>query len=454
MMERLFTDKVYSLNFNLRWGNANKKKIIYAVLKVNKRQIRISLGIKIYPQFWDKVKQECFIPSGQQYNEIKEITSINQMIYAIKLCYTENINSTYTDVIRKIKDLLVRFHDTKNINLRYKAEVSAIALLNKAFILQYGGNKQKEQKENSTWKQYRRLLDEYFKYMKEEKIPDNIEKALTQVAINDYKNYLINNKLAASSINHKVGIVVRLINKKLVIENDFLKYHITPVKFEQIKDVRLRNENIRTALTDNEVKAIQNAEGLSATQKEYRDIFLMQCYTSMRASDVRKIFTGDYKEEYNEGKQIIIIRAQKSRKENGYYSILVDSNIKQILNRYKKGFTTIDIKVNNDVFQQNLNDSIRKIAMKANLIRIHTYCKSVGNNKEEHQDRLCDIITSHFARHTFISKKVREGYTTDEIKNMTAHTDDAMIDKVYRHITNEDRAKARIMAEERHKQKK
>lgn len=452
MSEKKNINKASSLNFNLRSGSTNGRKMLYAVLKVNDKQIRISLGCKVYAQFWNKNRQECVICDGQSKEETENMTKTNQLIYAIRLCYCQGREYSYQKLSDSIRNIISSssLQDSKQ---RSRLGISATALLNKAFTMQYGENRQKEQKENSTWKQYRRLLDEYFKFMKAGNIQDTIKDFLSQVAINNYKQHLVADGLAASSINHKVGIVVRLINKKLAIENDFLKYQIPPVKFEQVKDVRLRSENIRTALTDEEIEAIQNARGLSDTQREYRDIFLMQCFTSMRASDVRKIFTKDYTEEFNEGSRIIIIRAKKSRKENGYYSILVDSRIQEILDRYKDGFKAIDIYVNNDVFQQNLNDSIRKTAAKAYLYRIHTFCKSVGNSKEEHRDKLCNIITSHFARHTFISKKIREGYSTDEIKNMTAHTDDAMIDKVYRHLTDTDRANARVMAEKRHHKK-
>lgn len=418
------------------------------VLRVNNRQYRISLGIKVFTHLWDKSKQECSSLGCQNEEELKDITKINQLIYEIKLCYLENIKLSYGDLKSIIKNMIDNRIGHKAAN---QSEAQATILLSKAFVIQYGENKQKEKKENSTWKQYSRLLYEYFRYMKKENIPNNIKGALSQVAINNYKHYLITRGLAASSINHRVGIIVRLINRKLVIENSFLKYQITPVKYEQVKDTRLRSENIRTALTDEEVKAIQEVKGLSNVQKEYRDIFLMQCYTSMRVSDVRKIFTREYTEEDRNGRRIIIIRAQKSRKEDGYYTILIDTQIQEILDRYKKGFSYIDINVNGDVFQQNLNDSLRKIASKAGLSRVHTYYKSVGGTKEEHEGILCNIITSHFARHTFISKKIREGYSTDEIKNMTAHTDDNMIDKVYRHLTNEDRVTARIRAEKRNK---
>lgn len=446
-------EKAFSLNFNLRSGKVNNKRIIYGIIKTNIRQVKVSLGVKIHSQFWDKDKQECILSDAQSIEEANGMAHINQLIYAIRTCYAMNRRHPVKSIIQAMEDIISNGNNVQS-SCKPKPRASAIALLNKAFLLQYGENKQEGKKENSTWKQYRRLLDEYFKYLRKKGIRDTAEDVLSQVALNNYRQYLIDEGLAASSINHKVGIVARLINRKLSMDNMFLRFQIPTVRYEQVRDSRLRSEGLRTALTDEEIISIKKARGLSETQREYRDIFLMQCYTSMRASDVRKIFTGDYREEDAEGKRVLIIRAQKSRKEDGYYTILVDHGIQELLDRYAGGFKAIDISVNNDVFQQNLNDSIRKTALKAGLIRIHSYYRSRGNSKEEHHDRLCDIITSHFARHTFISKKVREGYSTEEIKNMTAHTDDAMIDKVYKHLTDEDRANARIMADKRNRKRK
>lgn len=453
------TEKITSLNFNIRSGASNSKRMIYAVVRTNDKQIRISLGVKVYSQFWDKKKQECIISECMNPKEIENVTRINQLLYTIKFGYLENFSyvciETFQGIVKDaIKKMFNPLNETEMSNkhpINNKREICATTLLNQAFSLAYGENKQEEQKENSTWKQNRRLLDEYFHYMKEKKVPNSVKGALSQTAINDYKDYLVNEKkLSASTINHRVSIVKRLINNHLVIDTKFLKYNIKKVGYKQIKDVRLRRESSRTALTQTEVEAIENAEGLTATQKEYRDIFLMQCYTSMRASDVRKIFN---KSEYEEemivnGDRWISIRAQKSRTDEGTYSIKVDPKIQVILDRYANGFSEIDINVNADAFEQKLNDSLRQIAQKAKLFRVHTYYKSKGNGKEKHTDRICDIITSHFARHTFITQKIREEYKSDIIKKMTAHTDKTMIDKVYKHSTNADNILSCVKAEE------
>ena len=53
-----------------------------------------------------------------------------------------------------------------------------------------------------------------------------------------------------------------------------------------------------------------------------------------------------------------------------------------------------------------------------------------------------ELISNHFARHTFITFKLREGMRPDRLCYMTGHADDRMIREVYEHLTKTDKIKA------------
>ena len=52
------------------------------------------------------------------------------------------------------------------------------------------------------------------------------------------------------------------------------------------------------------------------------------------------------------------------------------------------------------------------------------------------------LISNHFARHTFITFKLREGMSPDKLCYMTGHADDRMIKEVYEHLSKTDKIKA------------
>ena len=57
----------------------------------------------------------------------------------------------------------------------------------------------------------------------------------------------------------------------------------------------------------------------------------------------------------------------------------------------------------------------------------------------DHTEPICDLMRSHIARHTFITQRLREGWTKDEVKIVSGHDSDDMIDRVYAHLTKEDK---------------
>lgn len=48
-------------------------------------------------------------------------------------------------------------------------------------------------------------------------------------------------------------------------------------------------------------------------------------------------------------------------------------------------------------------------------------------------------VLFHCSRHTFITQRLREGWTKDEVKIVSGHDSDDMIDRVYAHLTKEDK---------------
>ena len=48
------------------------------------------------------------------------------------------------------------------------------------------------------------------------------------------------------------------------------------------------------------------------------------------------------------------------------------------------------------------------------------------------------VISSHYGRHTFITKKIREGIPIETLKYLSAHKDTQALNKYYIHLTEKD----------------
>lgn len=190
-------------------------------------------------------------------------------------------------------------------------------------------------------------------------------------------------------------------------------------------------------------------QGLKPKEQEYRDLFVLQCWTGQRVSDILKLFDNRYYLDDN----TISFKNQKTKEEvvikldiEGYY-------IKDILNKYdNKNFQFIDIDNLSKAFDDvNLrkdfytmcaqyNEAIKSICEKAELNRIIEYVEQKGIKVTTKKEILWRLIHSHSARHSYITNMLRRGITKDIVKITTGHTDDKMIDLIYQHLTREDMA--------------
>ena len=60
MEEQYFFNEVQA-RFHLRKPKANKPTNIYLVCRINGKQVKLSTGVKVYPEHWNEEKQEAYI---------------------------------------------------------------------------------------------------------------------------------------------------------------------------------------------------------------------------------------------------------------------------------------------------------------------------------------------------------------------------------------------------------
>ena len=133
----------------------------------------------------------------------------------------------------------------------------------------------------------------------------------------------------------------------------------------------------------------------------------------------------------------IIIRTKKRNKD----SYILNN---PIVNKYL-ALTEGKVKTNEFSFKVNLNTKIKTICKMIDIDREITYTDA---HHTKHTDKLCNIISSHFARHTFTTKKVREGYSFEEVGKMIGDTGQ-IVELTYSHLTRQDHINTLHKAQER-----
>ena len=442
-MEQLFLKG----NFNLRQTKvANKVTPIYYVINVNGKQYKFATGVKVICSQWDKEKQ-------QATESVKQSKADNRN------------NKVANEVLEKYKDSFAQYLDYLAVNEEtpnYKTlrrfiymeetKINPIDVFKTAFDKLIS-----ELSNNGTINQYRNYYNAFADYIKDK----TDMSVFNQYGVNDYKKYLQKKGDSSNNINKKVGFLVRIINEFLCVDSDYLYLNLQKVSFTTLKDKRTKDEKGRFPLTENEVSKIahlqindedtfsfedvapKSEDGITNNKyrskktgkelKEYRDIFVLQCDCGQRVSDLKQFLKGDYTETTYNGSTYFEIKTKKSGYKQSAF-IRKTATVERFLETYKNGFSVnIDILDNSNSYY---NLAIRKLCLLANINRVIEYSDSKGVS---HKEPLYYKITSHDARHTFITNMIIKGFSPEVLCWLTGHNDDTMIKSIYTHLSKSDK---------------
>ena len=448
--------QLQSIKFYLRDSKVNVRTTVYCGVRIEGKLYKISTGTKVRPNQWCSERQLALVSNLQTKIDNYNNKQVNEKIEEYRVRHSEYLEY-----------LCNHINETFNINditeyLTGMAKIKAADLIVRAFNYLYPEPKVVVGRVDSR-RVYLSQLSTYLEYLEAK----NLTKldVFKQAGLNCYIKYLTEQGESNAAINVKAGLIVRLVNKVLAVELDFIKYGVKGgILFNKKADKR--PDKGRFALTTTEQQAIgdleldkkikysysmivptsiNNIQG--DTLSEYRDIFVLQCRTGQRVSDLEQFLkyiagqpTDKVKQVEVEGQCYYEVKTKKSQGKE-YALIVEDEYIKTFIGRYSKvGFSLNLDKLDDGKFY---NYAIKMLAKLAGIDRLITYRNA---QDEEVTEPAYLKLSSHCARHTFITQKLNEGVSPDKLCYLTGHTDDNMIKTIYSHLTSTD--KARMVGEE------
>ena len=75
--------------FNLRKPKSEKPTNVYFVARVRNKQIKLSTGVRVYPNQWNVKKQEAYISCRLTELDNENNTIVNEKISKLKLYFSE-----------------------------------------------------------------------------------------------------------------------------------------------------------------------------------------------------------------------------------------------------------------------------------------------------------------------------------------------------------------------------
>ena len=414
-------------NFNLRQPKANKPTNIYLVVYLNNKQVKLSTGVKVYPEHWNIRKQQAYVNARLSILDNNNNTIANDRLSELKDIFLEfkhYLCEHPTDIDNSITILRTRIY--KNTMATEIKEKAATVVMKEAIDAKQAASSTKEQQKLNVGK--------FARYLKENNISDTWE-SMNLNTFEGYQKYLVDNGRGSVTIRNIIQNTLFPLLKKVSKRVDIpFTWHDSNLNcFEFVKDESNKElaNNKKVTLTEEQLKQLYDypVTGTEIQMKkrtEIRDLFVLQCLVGQRVGDMQKFFNGDNERDEEEDTISIIQQKTKARA-----IIPLTPLAKEIIAKYQN----TELKYYKPS-NSNLNAELRIIAEEAGLNTPVTF----GDKDGKQVKPLHELIHTHTARHTFITIMCRRDIPKETIIIATGHEDTKMIDKVYSHLSNKDKA--------------
>lgn len=431
--QQIFINEMQA-SFVLRQPKANKPTNVYLVCRVQGKQIKLTTGVKVYPEHWNPKKQEAYVSV-----RLSELDNRNNEIANFKIKELKECVSTYKKYLcdnpDRITDRLniLREHiykDNPNMNKIGKTKQLNATLVMRQLI-------EEQNIKESTKKGNIQVIGYLEAFLKTSGI-DNIWDNINFDTLELFKQYYISKKTNVSTINayiKRILSVCRIANKSSKIQFSFETNNLHLLDIVKDNTNKTKRKNKQVALTEEQVMQLYNyiPKGRKAVElEEIRDIFVLQCLVGQRISDMSKLFNGSY--DYDNNTNTISIIQQKT---NEIAIIPLLPLAKNILDKYRDRKMVVNIDAIKDF---RINKDIKHIAESVGFTELINYQEQKGNDIANIIKPLHKMVHSHTARHTFITIMCRMGIPKDAVIIATGHEDTTMIDEVYEHLNEQDKA--------------
>ena len=414
-------------NFNLRQPKANKPTNIYLVVYLNNKQVKLSTGVKVYPEHWNIRKQQAYVNARLSKLDNNNNTIANDRLSELKDMFLEfkhYLCEHPTHIDNSITILRTRIYkNTMTTEIKKKSATTVMKEIIDA-----------KQAASSTKGQQKLNVGKFERYLKENNISDTWE-SMNLNTFESYQKYLVDNGRGSVTIRNIIQNTLFPLLKKVSkrVDIHFTWYDSNLNSFEFVKDESNKElaSNKKVTLTEEQLKQlydypITGTELQVRKRTEIRDLFVLQCLVGQRVGDMQKFFNGDNEKDEEEDTISIIQQKTKARA-----IIPLTPLAKEIISKYQN----TELKYYKPS-NSNLNAELRIIAEEAGLNTPVTFEDKDGKQVKP----LFELVHTHTARHTFITIMCRRDIPKETIIIATGHEDTKMIDKVYSHLSNKDKA--------------
>lgn len=390
--------------YNLVKPKGTKPTMVYFIVRIKKEQVRISTRCKVYPNQWEKNKAKVskLLPKLESDNNMilnNQIKIYNQRFDEYK--YLVNCGQ-----IEMNKDTLKHYIYKGQIMKEIKEALNIPQTLKKYIYNDISFT-------DATRENRIREVEKFESFLNGRVL--NSYSELNTKLFREFQEWLIENvegknedgTASPATLNKIVSNLLGSINKYLVAneiisKSQFIDIVVTPIK-------QTKNDN-KIALTGDEIYLLHNYQCETEKDEQIRDLFLLECTTGQRFSDVNKVTNNII---HKDGRTYINLVQDKNKA-----PIQVDILFEMALEIVQK----YDYKLPN-ISNKLLNERIKIIAQKAGIKGSEElFFDHIDKSKAYTITReRYECVCSHTGRNTFVTMLSLRGWHYHEIGRYTGH---------------------------------
>ncbi len=369
-----------------------KMRPVICTVNIEKKRQVIYTKKKVSLKFWDTQKQTVKLLGSSMF-DLKDLSDwLKQRKVTIEgYLSSKIINDEYIDV-KKVRS----FFETKEPEVNSKT----FRTLLKDFLIQHktkAGYKLKQQTE----KKYKTLINHIIKFEEDENF---FPKKITTEWLRNFISYLSDQR----------GINDNTVSKYVRSLKTFIKFlrksgFVIAAELDEIQ--ALERAQVVNIIEQHELEYLRLFKFDQIFLSQIRDLFIFQCYTGQRFSDIQNFQKIDI--SFSDGRKVWLLSTQKT---DEFIVIPLVKIVEDILEKYTSLPTPLP-RCSNQHFNRALKEMAKEVGMKRTVKKIifHNNVKTVITVP------LHDLITSHIARKTFISLSLKKKMPERYIRAISGH---------------------------------
>lgn len=427
MAGQVFINEIVKASFNLCQPKSKRPINIYLIVRINQKQAKLSTGVKVYPDQWNIKKQEAYISCRLTESDNINNTICNKKLLELKSQF-EEFKRYLCDNPSKLENCweLLRKYIYKDSDMRKTKKINAIHWLRDAIANDKTIKTSGEHKGASTMETYLIVLKDFNNFLLEKGREVIGFEDINLALIKEYETYLFNKKVkgerttATSTVGNKCVQLISIIKRA----EPYNLIDIHEAKLDKYTKPKSRqgDEN-EISLSEEDINKIHSLK-LSGKEEVVRDVFILQCWTGQRFSDMLSLNKGIVKDTDN-GQILEIVQTKRTHR----VAIPLFPVALEILKKYNFNLPEIS--------KNTMLRYLKIIGFKAGLTEDHIVTEDRGGKVTNSIKQRWELIGTHTARRSYISNMLKRGYDSHLLMKITGHTTEEAF-KRYVKVRSED----------------